>query len=122
MILWYTIVLIAVALIAGVLAVAIGLAKRPPSDLTLGGPALLGILLLAQVVMAIVAPIVGNQPTGNPYEFWAYLISAVIIPPVAILWALLERSRWSTVVVGVACLAVAVMLYRMHVIWTVQLA
>ncbi len=122
MILWFTIVLIAVALIAGVLAVAIGLAKRPPSDLTLGGPALLGVLLLAQVVMAIVAPIVGNEPTGNPYEFWAYLISAVIIPPVAILWALLERSRWSTVVVGVACLAVAVMLYRMHVIWTVQLA
>jgi hypothetical protein len=33
-----------------------------------------------------------------------------------------ERSRWSTVVVGVACLAIAVMLYRMLVIWTVQSA
>ncbi len=122
MILWFTILQIAIAVLAGVLAVAVGLAKKPPSDLTLGGAALVGVLLIAQVVVAIVAPLSGNPPSGNPYEFWAYLISAFIIPPVAILWALLERSRWSTVVVGVACLAVAVMLYRMHVIWTVQLA
>ena len=46
----------------------------------------------------------------------------MIIPPVAVLWALVERSRWSTVVVGVACLAIAVMLYRMQIIWTVQSA
>jgi hypothetical protein len=39
------------------------------------------------------------------------------------LWALLERrSRWSTAVIGVACLAVAVMVWRMHEIWFVQVA
>ncbi|WP_210508739.1 hypothetical protein [Naasia sp. SYSU D00057] len=122
MILWFTILQIAIAVLAGVLAVAVGLAKKPPSDLTLGGAALVGVLLIAQVVVAIVAPLSGNPPTGNPYEFWAYLISAVILPPVAILWALLERSNWSTVVVGVACLAIAIMLWRMYVIWTIQSA
>jgi len=122
MILWFTILQIAIAVLAGVLAVVVGLARKPPSDLTLGGAALVGVLLVAQVVVAIVAPLSGNPPTGNPYEFWAYLISAVILPPVAILWALLERSNWSTVVVGVACLAIAIMLWRMHVIWTVQSA
>jgi hypothetical protein len=121
-ILWFTVVQITAATVAGVLAVAVGLARRPPSDLTLGGAALVGVLLFAQVVLAIVAPFTGNPPSGNPYEFWAYLISAVILPPVAVLWALVERSRWSTVVVGVACLAIAIMLYRMQIIWTVQSA
>ncbi len=36
------------------------------------------------------------------------------------IWALLERSRWSTVILGVIALAVAIMLWRMQVIWTVQ--
>jgi RsiW-degrading membrane proteinase PrsW (M82 family) len=80
------------------------------------------VLLIVQVVLAIVGPAFGNAPSGNPYEFWAYLVSAVIIPPVAILWALIERSRWTTVVVGIACLSIAIMLYRMEIIWTVQSA
>ncbi|HEY8588538.1 MAG TPA: hypothetical protein VIL55_03190 [Naasia sp.] len=122
MILGFTIAQIVIAVVAGLIAIAVGLAKRPPSDLSLGGAALVGVLLLAQVVVAAVGPAVGNTPSGNPYEFWAYLISALILPPVAILWALIEKSRWSNVVVGIACLAIAIMLYRMHVIWTVQLA
>jgi hypothetical protein len=121
-ILWFTVVQIAVAVLAGSFAVVVGLARRPPSDLTLGGAALVGVLLIAQAVIAVVAPLAGNPPSGNPYEFWAYLISALIIPPVAVLWALVERSRWSTVVVGVACLAIAVMLYRMQIIWSLQSA
>ena len=40
----------------------------------------------------------------------------------AVLWALMERSRWSTVILGVAAIAVAIMVWRMHVIWTVQIA
>src|SRR3954470_7863825 len=122
MILWFTVVQIVVALIAAAIAGGLGLAKRPPSDLSLAGAALVGVLLIAQVVIAIVAPLTGNPPSGNPYEFWAYLISALLLPPVSILWALVERSRWSNVVVGVACLAVAIMLYRMQIIWTVQSA
>jgi hypothetical protein len=39
-----------------------------------------------------------------------------------VFWALLERSRWSTVIMGVATLAVAVMVWRMQVIWTIQVA
>ena len=33
-------------------------------------------------------------------------------------WALIERSRWSTVVMGVAAGSVAVMVWRMQVIWS----
>jgi hypothetical protein len=116
----FTAVEIAVAVVAGVLAVVLGLAGRRPSDLSLAGPALVEVLLLAQLVVAVIAPAFGDRPTGNPVEFFAYQLSALVIPPAAIVWALMERTRWAVVVVGVACLAVAVMLVRMQIIWTVQ--
>ncbi len=122
MILGFTIVLVGAAVVVGLLCVALGLAGRKPADITIGALAVVEVLLLAQIVIAIVAPAVGNPPTGNPLEFWLYLISAAIIPPLAVFWALVERTRWSTVVMGVGALAVAVMAYRMHQIWTVQLA
>ena len=41
---------------------------------------------------------------------------------VELLLVVLERNRWSTVILGVAALAVGVMVYRMLQIWTVQSA
>lgn len=120
MILGFTTVAAIVAGAAAVLAIGLGLTGRKPSDLSLAGPAVVELLLLAQLVIAIVAPFAGNPPTGSIVEFYAYLISALIIPPAAIFWALTERTRWSVVVVGVACFAVAVMFVRMQIIWTVQ--
>ena len=120
MILWFTTVAVVVAAVAALLAVVLGLAGRKPSDVVLAGPALLEVLLLAQAVIGLVAPFVGNPPTGSAIEWWAYLIAALIIPPAAIFWALTERTRWAVVVVGVACFAVAVMFVRMQIIWTVQ--
>lgn len=120
MILWFTTVAVVVAFAAAALAVVLGLAGRKPSDLSLAGPALLELLLVAQLVISIVAPLAGNPPSGNPIEFYAYLIAALVIPPAAIYWALTERTRWSVVVVGIACFAIAVMFVRMQIIWTLQ--
>ncbi|GAA3036096.1 hypothetical protein [Microbacterium dextranolyticum] len=118
MILWFTLVQVAVAVIAGLVALGAGLAGRRPGDVTVGGMALITLLLVVQVVVAVVAPLTGNPALGSLIEFWVYLVSAVLIPPLAVLWALVERSRWSTVIMGVAALAVAVMVWRMNVIWT----
>jgi hypothetical protein len=122
MILWFTILQIAVAVIAGVFCVVAGLAGRRPSDWSVGAVAVVEALLIAQVITAIVAPLAGNPPTGDLLEFWVYLVSAALLPIGAVLWALMERSRWSTVILGVAALAIAIMVWRMHVIWTVQIA
>jgi hypothetical protein len=121
-ILWFTYIQVAVATLAGVLCIVLGVAGRRPSDLTVGALALLELLLLAQVVIAIVAPLTGNVPTGSLLEFWVYLVSAALLPPAGVAWALVERSRWSTVIMGVVALAVAVMVWRMQVIWTIQVA
>jgi len=122
MILGFTVVLVGAAVLAGLLCVVLGLAGRKPADVTIIALAVVELLLLAQIVIAVIAPTVGNPPSGNPFEFWLYLITAAIIPPLAVLWALTDRTRWSTVVLGVGALAVAVMSYRMFQIWTVQLA
>ncbi|WP_243076817.1 hypothetical protein [Microbacterium sp. SS28] len=122
MILWFTLVQVGVAVAAGLFCVIAGLAGRRPSDWTVGSIALLELLLIIQIVVAIIAPLVGNPPSGSLLEFWVYLVSAALLPPAAVVWALLERSRWSTVIMGVAALSVAVMTWRMHIIWTVQLA
>lgn len=119
---WFAWLQIGIAVLAGLFAVIVGLAGRKPDDLSLGAVLLLEVLLVAQLAVAILAPVFGNAPTGNPLEFYTYLVSAILLLPLAGFWALVERTKWSTVVLGVAALAVAVMLYRMLQIWTVQLA
>lgn len=120
MIEWFTVIQVVVALAAGLLAIVLGLAGRKPNDLTMGATALVELLLIIQLIVAIVSPAVGNEPSGSLLEFYIYLISAVLLPLAGGFWALIERSRWSTVILGAVCLAVAVMVYRMNVIWFVQ--
>jgi hypothetical protein len=120
MIEWFTTAQVFVALAAGLLCLGLGLAGKRPNDLTMGAIALVTVLLIAQLVVTIVAPLVGNEPRGNLAEFYVYLISAIILPVAGGFWALVERSRWSTVILGLIGLALAVMLYRMGQIWFVQ--
>jgi hypothetical protein len=121
-ILGFTIAQVIVACIAGLLCVVVGLAGRRPNDVTLGALALVEVLLVAQLVIALIAPAVGNHASGSVPEFYVYLISALLIPPLAVFWALIERTRWSTVVLGVAAFAIAVMVVRMEQIWAFQLS
>ncbi len=118
---WFSWVQVGVAVLAGLFALVAGLAGRKPDDYSLGAVLLVEALLVVQLVVALLAPAFGNSPTGNPLEFYTYLVSAILLLPLAAFWALVERTRWSTVVLGVAALAVAIMVYRMLQIWTVQL-
>ncbi|WP_424935435.1 MULTISPECIES: hypothetical protein [Bacteria] len=118
MILWLTVVQLVVAVVAGLLCLGLGLAGRRPSDLSVGALALVEVLLIVQVVASIVGPFAGNPPLGDLLEYWVYLVSAVLLPAGGVLWALLDRTRWSTVILGVVGLSLAVMIWRMQVIWT----
>lgn len=108
----------AIAAIAGIVCLVAGFAGRKPGDVTVGAVALVELLLIVQAVIAIIAPFAGNPPAGDLVEFWAYLVTAIIIPPAAVFWSLIERNRWSTVVLGVAACAVGVMIFRMQQIWS----
>lgn len=120
MIEWFTTIAIVVSVIAGLIALVLGGIGRTPDDYSVLSTAAVAVVLLVQIVIGAVAPFVGNEPTGDLLEWWIYLITALVLPIAAIAWALVDRSRWSTVVMGVASLAVAVMIFRMNQIWFVQ--
>ena len=105
-------------LVIGVISVFLGLIGRSPSGFTVSLAGVSEITLVIQLVIGIVLVFQGVQAKQDTVEFFAYLITALLLPVGAVFWALLERSKWSTVVLGVSALAIAVMLVRMHQIWT----
>jgi hypothetical protein len=118
----FAIVQVIVAGLAAAVCTVLGLLGRKPSDVTLGSMVLVELLLIAQLVVALVAPAVGNPSRGSVLEFYVYLVTALLIPPLGMVWALIERTRWSNVVLGLAGFTVAVMVYRMYQIWVLQVA
>jgi uncharacterized membrane protein len=114
---WFYWMQLGVAILAGVLAVGFALAKRTPNDYTLGSIVLLGILLFIQIIVALFQPALGNSPSGSLLEFWMYLITAFLMVVAGTVWALVERSLMSNVMLGLLAGSLAVMLVRMDVIW-----
>src|SRR5690606_2849252 len=110
----FTLVQLALACLVGLVCVVLGLIGRKPNDLPVRASVFAEVLLLAQSAPAMLAPGLGHPPGGSPLAFWLDLVSAAVIPPLAIVWALVERTRWSNVVLGAAAFAVAVMLWRME--------
>lgn len=122
MIEWFYWLQLGVAILAGVLAVGFALAKRTPNDYTLGSIVLLGILLFIQIIVAVFQPALGNSPSGSLLEFWMYLITAFLMVVAGTVWALVERSLMSNVMLGLLAGSLAVMLVRMDAIWFVNSA
>lgn len=120
MIEWFAVVQIAAAALLGVIALVLGGIGRRPDDVTVLGSVLVALLLIAQVVVGIVQPLVGNEPTGDIVEWWLYLVVALLLVIGAVVWALIDRSRWATLIIGVVGVTVAIMVFRMTQIWFVQ--
>jgi hypothetical membrane protein len=117
---WFSFVQIGVATLVGLIALVFGAMGRRPDDVTVLGSALVALLLIAQIVVGIVQPFVGNDPTGDIVEWWLYLIVALLLVVAGVVWALIDRTRWATIILGVVAVTVAVMVYRMNQIWFVQ--
>lgn len=106
------------AALAGVFAIGLGLLKRPPSWWSVGALVTVEALILVQLAVSITLVANGKQAVGDTVEFFGYLVTALVVPPAAMAWAVVDRTKWSTMVLGVAGLTVAVMLVRMWQIWS----
>lgn len=81
-----------------------------------GGAVVEGVLVL-QVLAALVETVRGAGP-ADAVTFWGYLVTAMVLLPLAAAWAFAERTRWSSVVLLVAAITVAVMQWRLVQVWT----
>ena len=109
-------------LLLGGLAIALvcllsGLNGRGPGRLTVGLTWLLqlGVVLYAGIYLG--RQLTGETPVGPAWELWSYLVTIVVLPALALIWAREEPSRWSTFVLAVAAFTAAVMGARVAQIW-----
>lgn len=81
------------------------------------GFAALEVALLAQLVGGSIA-LAGTSRDVNAVTFIGYLLTALLIPPLAVVWSVAEKTRWGTAVLVVAALTVAFLVFRLEQIWT----
>lgn len=114
----FFLILVWYAVAAGSLLIFLGLIGKSPSGFSLGLAIGVEAGLLVQLILSIILISLGQYAVIDTWEFFGYLIVALIVPIAGAVWALVERNRWSTVVLGAAVLTIAVMLVRMQQIWT----
>ena len=115
---WWYLAQVWYGLFAGLLLVLMGLIGRKPSGFSLALVIGSEFGLLMQLVATITVLLLGDSSVGDAWEFFGYLLVALVVPIGGAFWALVEKSKWSTVVMGSAILTVVVMLVRMRQIWT----
>ncbi|NWL29558.1 hypothetical protein DM794_21270 [Paenarthrobacter ureafaciens] len=106
-----------VGLISTIMCVVSGLMKKAPNDATIFSVLAVELALLVYLVGSIVRVAMGEQIAGEPWEFWGYLATALIVPVGAVYWSILERTRWSNFVLAAVGVTALVMAARMNQIW-----
>jgi hypothetical protein len=112
-----TIVIVAGLALAGYALLMTALNRRVGGVL-LAALGVLEILLLVLVGIIVAKLAGGGRPASLP-TLIGYLIAMPLVPLVAGLWGAVERSRWGPAVIAVAGLVAAVLMVRLHEIWTV---
>lgn len=72
--------------------------------------------LLAQVVVGIVKLSTEDRQVET-FAFLGYLITPLLVLPLAAFWALVERTRWGPAVMVVGCLTVPILILRLNQVW-----
>ncbi|WP_026549878.1 hypothetical protein [Arthrobacter sp. Br18] len=106
-----------VCLLSAVLCIGAAILRQPPNDITILSVAAVELFLLAYGGSGAVRQFAGEPVLGEAWEFWGYLLTALIVPVGAFWWSILERSRWSNLVLGAVGPTIFVMLVRMEQIW-----
>ena len=114
--LYYVILILTLAV--GTIQPLLGFFGRKPGQgeirMSLAVLAGLAVRLLVSTILAIS----GERAVISTLEYFGYLLVAIILQVAAGFWALAEKTKWSTVILGAASLTVAVMLVRMLQIWS----
>jgi hypothetical protein len=91
---------------------------RAPNRGDLLAIALLSVLVAVLVVVAVAGLFDGSRPSETS-TFAGYLLTTIAFGPTAFVLARMEPTRWGTVILGVACLVLPVLVLRLQQIASV---
>ncbi|WP_250001970.1 hypothetical protein [Actinoplanes sp. M2I2] len=92
--------------------------NRAPSRFDLLAAVVLSALVAVLVVVAVVGLFDGSRPSDTA-TFAGYLITTIAFTPVAAYLARLEPTRWGSLILGIACLVIPVLVLRLQQIASV---
>ncbi|MFI7675679.1 hypothetical protein [Actinophytocola sp. NPDC049390] len=115
-------VLTYLSLAAAVWAAVLVVAGKPIQLREWHGLWLYGLVVLVEVglLVQLVAGIVRLSTDDRQVDtlaYLGYLITALLVLPLAGFWALLERTRWGPAVMVVGCLTVPILVLRLGQVW-----
>jgi hypothetical protein len=113
----YFYIVLVVGLLSSIICITAGILKKAPNDTTILSVAAVEVSLLVYLVGSIVRVASGERIAGEAWEFWGYLVTALMLPVGAVYWSILERTRWSNFVLGAVGVTALVMAARMNQIW-----
>lgn len=113
----YFYAILIVGLVSTIMCIVAGLMKKAPNDPTIFSVLAVELALVVYLVGSIIRVAMGEQMAGEAWEFWGYLIVAMMIPFGAVYWAILERTHWSNFVLAAVGVTALVMAARMNQIW-----
>jgi hypothetical protein len=112
----YAVVALAIACALWAFALAIG-NKAPREHMVIVAGVVEAAVLIAVVVSIVMLVGPGPDQSIETGAFVGYLVVTPLVLPVGLFWALAEKSRWGTVVLGIAALVVPVLMVRLDQVW-----
>jgi hypothetical protein len=113
----YFYIIMVVGLLSTVICVTAGILRKAPNDVTILSVAAVELALLVYLIGSIIRVASGEPIAGEAWEFWGYLLTALMLPLGAVYWSVLERTRWSNFVLAAVGVTALVMAARMNQIW-----
>lgn len=113
----YFYIILVVGLLSTIICATAGILKKSPNDATILSVAAVEVALLVYLVGSVVRVATGEHIAGEAWEFWGYLVTALMLPVAAVYWSILERTRWSNFVLSAVGVTALVMAARMNQIW-----
>ncbi len=113
----YYFVLVSFTVVVGVALVTAGLFKKRLNPLALIAITGVEAGLVIQLIISLILMASGDGARTDNFQFFAYLLFALVIPVASGLWAIAEPSHHSMVALGFGSLTISVMLFRMQQLW-----
>ncbi|HEV7649018.1 MAG TPA: hypothetical protein VGP26_12705 [Actinophytocola sp.] len=114
--------LTSIALGAALWALVLLIAGKPLEYRRWHGLGVLGVLTLLELGLLVQAvagfvKLFGTDRELEKLTFAGYLVGALVVLPLAVFWALAERTRWGPGVLVIGSLAIPVLILRLGQIW-----